>query len=195
GEQDDQMAPIEAAASALTTLSGMLGRMPTTRSPTFTPASRSMSAARAISSRSSLQPTRRLTLSSPQNTSAVPGPALANRFSGKVRPAPEKEPAFSRRSASSKYGAGPLSPSTPVKSHSALQTPPGASMEKRCSSLYPPNGAPVRDDIQLKKVLSAVWSARDFSGVHNGSVIGRSWSSVPEWFDWLFLARHAMNVM
>ena len=102
GEQDDHTAPIEAAASTPTMLSGILGMMAATRSPTLTPASRSACAARATSVASSRQLMRRLTLSSPQNTRASPSLSLClSRFSAKFSRAPGKNRA-----------PGILSPST-----------------------------------------------------------------------------------
>ena len=131
GEQDDQTAPIEAAASMAATVSGMLGIIAAMRSPFFTLSDRKSCCRREISACSSFHDSRRSTLSSPRKTIASPEPVFFSRFSAKFSVASGKNEAPGILSPSTSTRLSPLSPTMPQKSHTRLQNASRSSTDQR----------------------------------------------------------------
>ena len=88
---------------------------------------------RATSALSSFQLMRRLTLSSPQNTSAVPAPSLRSRFSAKLsRASGKKRAPASGRDRRDRPRAGVALDA--AQSQISFQKAAGSSIEKACKS-------------------------------------------------------------
>ena len=85
GEQEDQTAPIEAAASMAATVSGMLGIMAAMRSPSLTPSETKSCCSRETSACNPSQERRRSTLSSPLKTMASRGPLAGEQVLGEIQ--------------------------------------------------------------------------------------------------------------
>ena len=133
GEQDDQTAPSEAAASMPATASGMFGIIAATRSPFLTP-SETKAAAGARPARGA-RPRTGGARPCPRRgrRCASPEPRLRSRFSAKFSRASGKNAAPGILSPSTSTRS-PFSPTTPQKSQTRLQKSSRSSTDQRCSS-------------------------------------------------------------
>ena len=166
------MAPMLAAASMAAMVSGILGMKPATRSPATTPMAFIASANRATRLYSWPWLSRRLTLSSPQNTMASSWSRRRSRFSAKLRRASGNHRAPGMRPGSSTTIV-PLSvPITPQKSQTSRQNPRGSSIDHCQSGAIPSRRRSWRRLTRSMKAVTRAWSTRRAEGCQSRSDMG-----------------------